>query len=237
MKLFKYLTLVLVFILVFSVTSVCSFALPQDSGEVVVEIVDATITSIDNSTITLNINGETLELFAKGYWLIVTGEMVNKGFWKKAKNHVNMGDALVAYSTVVKGNETFNVLVGLKQDENLLLRLAYLKHEAKVYKHTSNYLSVKGQIADKGNNYLIIEKNGLKALAFTGGKWFKAGYGEVAWEEVSNEFNINDNVRIFCHNILIMNEDFAKTFGINGFIWGYSGAIINLSNGITLSKT
>ena len=236
MKLLKYLALVLVFVLAFSVTSACSFALPQNNDEVMVEIVDATIISVNNSTVTVNINGETLDLLAKGGWLIVTSKIVDKGCWGKAKDYVTTGDALIAYSTIVKDDETFNVLAGLKQDENLLFRFAYLKHEAKVYKHTCKYLSVKGQIVDKGDNYLIIEKNGLKGLVVTGGEWFKAGYGEVTWEDVADEFNVNDEIRIFCHNILIMNENFAKTFGIDGFVWGYSGAIINLSNGVALSK-
>jgi len=42
---------------------------------------------------------------------------------------------------------------------------------------------------------------------------------------------LEDIIRFFCHNVLIMKQEFAERFGINAIIWGYSGAIIDLTSG------
>lgn len=247
MRTIKYLALIVVLTLAISVVAASySMALIQPNpasqtfnGEKpTVKIVEATVVSINNSTVTATIEGETLDLFARGPWLIVTGELVEKAWWKKAKDYVKEGEALIAMSTVTRENKTFNVLLGLKQDDIILVKPILLRCEAKRHLHTNRYLSVKGEIVDKGNNYLLIERNESKGLVIIGSKskWIKAGSGEVTWEEVANEFKAGDTIRIFCHHILVMKKEFAEAFGINTFIWGYSGAIINLTSGITISK-
>ena len=247
MRTIKYLALMVVLTLAISVVAASySMALIQPNpasqtfnGEKpTVKIVKATVVSINNSTVTATIEGETLDLFARGPWLIITGELVEKAWWKKAKDYVKEGEALIAMSTVTRENKTFNVLLGLKQDDIILVKPILLRCEAKRHLHTNRYLSVKGEIVDKGNNYLLIERNESKGLVIIGSKskWIKAGSGEVTWEEVANEFKAGDTIRIFCHHILVMKEEFAEAFGINTFIWGYSGAIINLTSGTTISK-
>jgi len=49
----------------------------------------------------------------------------------------------------------------------------------------------------------------------------------VTWSDVADEFHVGDTIRLFCHNILVMKKEFSEIFGIDVFIWGYSGAIID----------
>ena len=197
---------------------------------------EVTITSIGNSTIVVIENGEAIELSARGFWCMITSDFVNRTVWAKAKDYISEGDATVVIASISRGGETRNLMLGLKQGDVILIKPILLKLWAERHVHTNRYLSVKGQIAYKGGNYLLIERNGLKALAVVGGKWVKAGAGNVTWEEVADEFKVGDTVRLFCHNILVMRQEFVEIFGINAFIWGYSGAIINLTSGTALSK-
>jgi len=199
-----------------------------------IEKIQATIISVDNYTIIVDVNGEIREFFARGRWLIIANE-ITKAFWIKAKEYVREGEALIITTSIIKEKETLNVLLGLKQDNTILIRPILLKYYVKRYMHTRTYMSVKGQIIDKKENYFLIEKEGFKGLVAVGGTWLKSEE-EVTWDDVAEEFKIGDTVRVFCHNILIMNDEFAEIFGINAFIWGYSGAIADLTSGIVISK-
>ena len=204
--------------------------------EMSIRVAEVTITSIGNSTIVVVEDGEAVELSAEGLWRMITSDFVNRTVWAKARGHISEGNATVVIASVSKEGETRNLMLGLKQDEVILIKPILLKLWAKRHVHTNRYLSVKGQIAHKGVNYLLIERNDLKALAIVGGEWVKAGAGNVTWEEVANELKVGDTVRLFCHNILVMRQEFVEIFGINAFIWGYSGAIIDLTSGTALSK-
>lgn len=244
MKLVKYLALAMVVVSALSILPYAT-ALTQPSWSArnvkpgkPIKIVEAVVVSTDNSNLIVMAGEETLELFAKGRWLVITNELIDRALWAGAKNYVVEGDALVAISSAKKEGETLNLVLGLAQGDTVLLRPILLKREAKRYVHTSNYVSVGGRIVDKGKNYLVIERSGFKGLVAIGSesKWVKAGGGEVTWSEASGEFEVGDDVRIFCHNVLIMKEEFAGNFGISAFVWGYSGAIINLTSGTTLSR-
>ena len=194
------------------------------------------IDSIDNSTITIvNESGENLSLFAKGRWILISEE-VRVMPWIEAMNYVEGGDALIVMTTIEKGNVTRDILLGIKQGDLILVRPSLLRYCAKGHKHSSIYLSFRGEVADTGENYMILERNGNTVLALANGEWIKAGGETVTWKDVSDEFRPGDEVRLFYHNLLVMNDDFAENFGIKGFIWGYSGAIIDLTSGTTLSR-
>ena len=104
------------------------------------------------------------------------------------------------------------------------------------HRHTKTYMGPRGELVEKGKNYMILEKDGRRVIASTRGKWIKAGGGEVTWSDVADEFHVGDTVRLFCHNILAMRKEFSDVFGIDVFIWGYSGAIIDLTSGTALSR-
>lgn len=196
------------------------------------------MTATDDSTLIVTTAEGTLELFAKGRWIIITDESIDGALWARTKSRVVEGGALAAMSSTTKDGEMLNVLLGLAQGGAILLRPVVLRREAKRYVHTSNYISVGGRVADRGKNYLTIERGGFKGLVAirSESRWIKAGAGEVTWSEASDEFKVGDTVRIFCHNALIMKGEFAGNFGISAFVWGYSGAIINLTSGTTLSR-
>ncbi|MCD6536621.1 MAG: hypothetical protein J7K49_06285 [Thaumarchaeota archaeon] len=195
-----------------------------------------TVNSIDNSTITVvNESGESIKLFAKGRWILISDE-VRAMPWIEAMNYVEGGDALIVMTTLGNGNVTRDILLGIKQEDVILVRPSLLKHCAKGHRHSSTYLSFRGEVADTGENYMILERDGNVVLALANGEWVKAGGETVTWKDVSDEFRPGDEVRLFCHNIVVMNDDFAENFGIRGFIWGYSGAIIDLTSGTTLSR-
>ncbi len=218
-------------------TALTAFASPPKVGEAArsVEVFEAVIVSVDNSTVVVDRDGERLTLLADGSWIALTNESVSKGSWDEVSSDVRAGEALVVAALV--GREGADgVLAGLKQEGITLIRLALIKHCAKRHFHTRAYMGVRGVIAGKGSNYLLIERGGVRAIALVNGEWVKAGYGKVTWDEVSDEFEVGDIVRIFCHNILIMNDEFAKVFGVRAFIWGYSGAIVDLTSGVTLSR-
>ena len=209
---------------------------PAQVAKPEIEKYETTIASIANSTITVTKGGEAIELLAKGRWFLVTDELVRLVPWSEAASYIEEGYALVVAVTASRANKTVDVLLGLKQGDVALFRPILLRYWAKRHVHTKSYVSVRGQIAHKGSDYFTIEREGRRGLVVVRGEWLRAGGGEVTWEEVADEFRIGDTVRIFCHNVLIMSEDFAETFDIGAFIWGYSGAIIDLTSGVTISK-
>ena len=205
-----------------------------DRSSVIFE--NVVITSVDNSTITVvGGSGEVLELFARGGWIVIS-DRVERLPWNETMNYVGADEAVIARATVTRGNFTGSVLLGLRQGDLLLLRPIFLKHCVKAHRHTSTYMSFRATLADKGENYMTLEREGHKVIALTKGEWIKAGGATVTWGDVSDEFMPGDEIRLFYHNIVVMNDEFEENFGIKGFIWGYSGAIIDLTTGITLSR-
>ena len=197
---------------------------------------EVTVISIDNSTITVVRGaGDEMRLFAKGTWIIVS-DKVEALPWIEAKSYVKSGEAKAIILTRRTGNETGGILLGLKQDEITIFRPILAKACIKRHKHASIYLSIRGKVEKIGENYMILKIGDQKILALARGDWIKAGAGEASWKDVSNEFNQGDQVRLFYHNLITMNNLFAENLGIRGFIWGYSGAIIDLTSGATLSR-
>ena len=216
------------------ISSVYAFEVKVDAEKPT--FLTASINSIDNSTITVTTeSGESMKLFAAGKWILISDE-VERLAWTEVRSYLEKGNALIVMATLSKGNVSKNVLLGVKQNDIILVRPILIKHYVKAHKHTATYLSFRGTLADKGENYMILERGGAKILAITNGDWIKAGGGEVTWKDVSNEFQPGDEIRLFYHNLVVMKSEFTENFGINGFIWGYSGAIIDLTSGTTLSR-
>ena len=216
------------------ISSVYAFEVKVNADKPI--FLSAAITSIDNSTITITTeSGESMKLFAAGRWIMISDE-VKRLPWTEAESYLDQGDVLIAMTSISKGNVSRNLLLGVKQDDVILLRPILIKHYVKAHRHAATYLSFRGTLADKGENYMILERDGAKILAITNGDWIKAGGGEVTWKDVSNEFQPGDEIRLFYHNLVVMKSEFTENFGINGFIWGYSGAIIDLTSGTTLSR-
>ncbi len=201
-----------------------------------VGVYEVTIVGVTNTTVTVTSGNVTEELIAEGRWLLVTDDTVDLLPWFEAMNQIERGDATIVVAKTSLSNETKYVLLGLKQGDRKLVRLILIKHSAVKHLHTRTYMSIRGKIALKGEKLILLDRNGTKGIVVVGGKWVKAGSGETTWSEVADEFNVGDNLRIFCHNILVLNNKFTETFGIKFVVWGYSGAIINLDTGTTLSK-
>lgn len=178
---------------------------------------------------------KTLNLLSRGHWIIISDKLT-KTSWPEAKTYIETSESTIVSTHIERGDGALNVLAGIKQEDTFMIKPFLLKHWAEKRVHERSYLSVRGQIVAEGDNYIVIERNGLRGLAIVDGMWWKAGEGKLMWEEVADEFSVGDDVRIFYHSILVMNEDFYETFEIKAFIRGYSGAIINLTSGTTLSK-
>ena len=201
------------------------------------DVLETKIVSVDNSSITvIGEDDEEISLLAKGKWIIISDEIIPKTEWIDAMSYVKESEAVVVMATITRGNETHYICLGLKQGEVMMFKPILLKVYAAGHKHTKTYMGPRGELVDKGKNYMILERDGRKVIASTRGKWIKAGGGEVTWSDVADEFHVGDTVRLFCHNILVMRKEFSDIFGIDAFIWGYSGAIIDLTSGVALSR-
>lgn len=201
------------------------------------DVLETKIVSVDNSSITvIGEDDEEISLLAKGKWIIISDEIIPKTEWIDAMSYVKESEAVVVMATITRGNETHYICLGLKQGEVMMFKPILLKVYAAGHKHTKTYMGPRGELVDKGKNYMILENDGRRVIASTRGKWIKAGGGEVTWSDVADEFHVGDTVRLFCHNILAMRKEFSDIFGIDGFIWGYSGAIIDLTSGTALSR-
>ena len=208
---------------------------PADKAEKII-VDDAVIKSIDNSTVTAIISGSEIDLFAKGRWVVISDEIETLP-WIEAMKYVESGDAVVAMATVTKGNQTGDVLLGVKQGDLILVRPILLKHCAKHHKHASSYLSFRGTLIETKENYMILERDGHRVIALANGKWIEAGgEEEVTWADVRDEFKPGDQIRLFYHDIAVFNEKFENLTGIKALIWSYSGAILDLTSGTTLSR-
>ena len=195
---------------------------------------EAQVTSVSSESITAVIDGSPVELRAGGRWLLIANGVLRKANWSEVAGLIGEGVATLAF--IEGGEGSTYVLLGLKQGDLFAFKPALLKLCARRWLHARIYLSVKARIVDKGSNYLVLERKGHRALAFIDGRWLKAGVGEVEWSQVNDEFKVGDEVRVFCHNVLLMNQGFEEAFDLVGFIWGYSGAIIDLSSGTALSR-
>jgi len=195
---------------------------------------EAQVVSVGSGSITALVDGNLVELRAGGKWLVVAEGALCEANWSKVAELVGEGSAKLAFIKEAEGS--LSVLLGLKQGDVLVFRPALLELCAKRWLHTRTYLSVKARIVEKGSNYLVLERSSYRALAFINGSWVKAGVGEVQWSQVADEFKVGDEVRLFCHNVLLVDQGFEEAFGLAGFIWGYSGAIIDLSSGTALSR-
>lgn len=135
-----------------------------------VETFEATVVSVTNSSVTVA-RGEVSEEFtAGGRWLLLLGDAVKAVPWSEAKAYVGEGEALVVAASVDRGSRTTSVLLGLKQGDVALVRPALLKHWAKRHVHTKSYIGIRGEIFQKGSNYLLIQRNGHKGLVVVGGE-------------------------------------------------------------------
>lgn len=238
------ITVIIVASLIVSISGVYALNAPTGStkGELAkdlrkaITVEEVVVTSINNSTITiLEESGAEMKLLAKGIWVVIA-DRAERLPWIEAMNLVREGKAKAIILTRNAENGTKGILLGLKQDETVFFRPILAKTCARGHRRASIYLSFRGEVEKIGENYMILKRRNQIILALTRGNWTKAGDGEVGWRDVSSEFNQEDEVRLFYHNLVVMNNLFAENLGIRGFIWGYSGAIIDLTSGTTLSR-
>ncbi|MHC1629007.1 MAG: hypothetical protein ACXQTI_09285 [Candidatus Nezhaarchaeales archaeon] len=203
---------------------------------VTINVLNATIIEIGNSTITVESNQFSGELIAIGRWIMLSKNEVGIRCWLEAKNSIEEGEAVIVMATVSRGNKTIDVLMGLKQDDVVLVRPILMKHAVIKVRHGTFEFSCK--LIDKMGPLLVIEKREIRALVLVNpeSKWYKAGYGDVLWKDVIDEFNIGDALWLCTHNIAVLRDDFSKIFGFKAVIWGFSGAIIDLTSGVAVAK-
>ncbi len=203
---------------------------------VTINALNATIIEIGNSTITVGSNQFSGKLITIGKWIMLSKDEVGIRCWLEAKNSIEEGEAVMVMATVSRGNKTIDVLMGLKQNDVILVRPILMKHAVVKAKHGTFEFSCK--LTDKRGPLLMIEKRGIKALVLVNpeSKWYKAGYGDVLWKDVIDEFNVGDTLWLCTHNIAVLRDDFSKIFGFKAIIWGFSGAIIDLTSGVAVAK-
>ena len=233
----KWLGLTAILILLASALAVTpALAQPQSEQKPLTVICQAVITSVSDNSVTVEVGGESLELPVEGRWLTISDKLETTS-WTSAKDLVSEGPATIAYATLTEGGAVAKqVLMGVKQGETALFRPVLLKLYAKKHGHTKHYFSIYGYVAGKGENYLKLERNGLTAIALVKGRWLTNGGNQATWTEVSSRFNEGDLVRLFFHNIMVFKDDFAEAFNLKALIWGYSGAIIDITSGTILTR-
>ena len=202
-----------------------------------VKVFNATIVNITDTYIYVESEAYTGKLIAKGKWIYIANAF-GRGNWAEVKDLVNKGEALIIMASIHRKNKTYHILLGLKEDSVILIRPILMRHMTQKHLHTKTYMGVYATILDNKDNYMIVNRSGHKILVLINpeSRWYKAGYGVVTWSEVRSEFKSGDMIRIFCHNILIIKEGYAKYLGFKALIWGYSGAIIDLTSGTAITR-
>ena len=207
----------------------------KPSSNISIKIVNCTITSISNGTITVESDEFSGEIAGGGKWFFLYNGTIGLGNWSKICSYIKEGSAEIVF-LLNGGNES--TLLALKQGDLKLFKYLLVKHNVVKHLGTRNYFSVYGKILYKGKNFLLVSIRGYRVIVFIGAesKWYKAGGGIVTWSEVSSEFNVGDTIRIFYHSIVIFKNTFAKYSGFSAIITGYSGAIIDLTSGVSISR-
>lgn len=197
---------------------------------------NATITKVDNRTITIRSDNSTFEAVAAGRWLLVSESEVGLQPWALAKEYIDEGDASALIANVSWRGEEVMVLLCLKQGDVLVIRPLTLKHYTRVHRHGNFEFTCR--LVEKMGSSLIVEKRGLKALVLLDpdGLWYRAGYGDVEWRDVVDQLSVSDTLWLCTHNILVLKGELADMLGFNALIWGFSGAIMDLTNGLALAK-
>ena len=213
-------------------------AKPQRRPKLEVKAFEGRVTSIGERSIVVEDDEFIGELIAIGKWLLISSEDAGVYSWSDVKGYVNEGDAFIVMVVVSRGNKTFNILLALKQSNTILIRPIALRYYAKGHKHTRLYMSIYCKVVGRRGPYLVIEKNGVTGLlmADPNSKWYKAGHEETTWSGIVNEFKEGDLIRVFYHNVLVFKDEFREKFGIGFVIWSYSGAIIDLTTGLAITK-
>ena len=200
------------------------------------------VTEVGDSYVAVESDALSGKLVALGTWLYVHGAEAGRARWAEIKDRVSTGPAVAAVVEVERGDKRVLVLAGLRQGEIgeglLIVRPWLLRRCAERLLSTRHYLGIYANVTVSTSHYMLVETRAGAALAILqpGSKWYVAGRGEATWSEVAGEFRKGDLIRIFCHNVLILSDEFAEHMGFKALIWGYSGAIINLTTGTTVCK-
>lgn len=202
-----------------------------------IRVLNCTIVSISNTSVVVESSDFRGELVAKGKWFFICNDSLGLEDWSQVSGYVKEGLAQIAvvFNT---SNGTGSILLTLKQGDLRLFRYQLIKWGTIRKLSTRNYFGVYGKILYKSENFLVVNIRGYRTVVFIGAesKWRKAGDGIVTWKEVSREFREGDTIRIFCHNIVFFKDTFARYVGFRALIWGYSGAIIDLTSGVSISR-
>ena len=178
-----------------------ALAKPNDLCKLKVVSFEGRITSVDGKSTTVESESFSGSLIALGEWLLFTESEVSVYDWSKAREYVREGEAFIIMTTITKANKTLNVLLGLKQDGVGLIRPIMLRYYALKHLHSKMYIGVRVKLVYKGDNFIILEKEKeelgrIRGLALVNGKWIKAGYGEVTWSDVKDEFKIGGHYKV-----------------------------------------
>jgi len=200
----------------------------------VFQVIITNVSDIGIEVTSSNYNGT---LLAKGPWLYIS-DRIGKGFWDSVKDMVQEEEAKVLVVVFERNGTRIPVLAALKQDDLILVRPHLVRRSVAGERHTRTYQSLYARVVRVGENYMVIEREGHKILMRIpeNSTWFVAG-GEVkTWAELKENFSEGDVIRVFYHNIVVFRSGFEEFTELKGFLWGYSGAIIDLSNGFTITR-
>ncbi len=202
-----------------------------------IQLIEGYIVHVSDSGITIYTREFNRSVSAEGNWIYI-GEGVGRANWTTIKDFIPRGRAKILVLNTF-GEETSDaILLALKTEHLIMVRIGLMRRAVKVHRYSFDYQSLYGKIVKVGENYIILKRGEIKILVVIpeDSIWFRAGSGKDRWINYREVFSEGDILRIFFHDRVVFKDRFAKFTGLKVVIWGYSGAIIDLTNGETLVR-
>jgi len=192
---------------------------------------------IDISETSLEVESETYNgtVIARGEWFYISNSL-GKASWSEAMDIIEPGEATILMKFYRRSNNTIPVLLGVKQEEIVIVREAFTRSSIVDHKNVRGFIEISGVLAKTGENYLILNKEGSNILFKITNDitWRVAGDGEATWNQLRDTFARGDHIQIYFKRLVRFNDLFTEFTGIRGVADGY-GTIIDLTNGVTIT--
>ncbi|RLF22390.1 MAG: hypothetical protein DRN15_09165 [Thermoprotei archaeon] len=187
------------------------------------------VIGVTNSTITVLIENREVTMFTRGLWILISNTTVDIVPWKHAAECIDKGRATIAFTHVSRGNRTLYVLLGVRQEEVILIRLLVLRHLAH---RRVGLRKFTGKLMAKGDELIMVRTKDVRVLAIVKGRWYRVGHGEVTWSDVSSEFHAGDRLWL-CGRVWLLERSPLK---VHIAICYLDGALVDIDQNITLLR-
>ena len=193
----KIIVLGIIFLTIISIFTVATLtAIPQNKPTEFRRVVRGEVKILNISDRWIEIEGlnRTGKVYTLGKWIYIKENEFKSMDWSEAKNLFSIGDTVkIVIAGFKRGNRTIPIVLKMSKDDFTLIRSRLLRYDI----GKGRRLAFKATITYVGDKYLIVQRATNNIVVIVGGKWVKAGDGEVDWSEVKNEFKVGDSVWIY----------------------------------------